>query len=45
MLLKKLDKLESKVDGLSDELTKQIDENKINTLSSIRYDKVYILIF
>ncbi|XP_022169590.1 uncharacterized protein LOC111033244 [Myzus persicae] len=36
MLLKKLDKLESKVDGLSDELTKQIDENKINTLSSIR---------
>lgn len=36
MLSNKIDKLATKIDGLSDDLTKKIDENKTSTFSSIR---------
>ncbi|KAL4113948.1 hypothetical protein QTP88_017495 [Uroleucon formosanum] len=36
MLSNKIDKLASKIDGLSDDFTKKIDENKTSTFSSIR---------
>jgi len=43
MLSNKIDKLASKIDELSDDLTKKIDDNKTSTFSSIRYLKIYIM--
>lgn len=36
MLSNKIDKLASKIDGLSDDFTKKMYENKTSTFSSIR---------